>query len=196
MCTRARALHAGTRNTIFGVKKYSRVSGSRTQFSRVSTFTFTPELTRDTRPTPRRTRRDRESGLRRLSGGHRSPERRGVGLLSPRSRAALRFGFCSNSYLYVTGALYIRFILDLYYTHTTYVRSPRVRTNSMALGVRLAACSVSLVRPRTRAGNEVRSSYGALASTTPRVCLDGQMGHSQRRWAGNRQLWVGTRAPR
>ena len=50
----------------------------------------------------------------------------------------------------------------------------------MALGVRLAACSVSLVCPRTRAGNEVRSSYGALASTTPRACLDGQNGSQSR----------------
>ena len=65
-------------------------------------------------------------------------------------------------------------------TPTRGQRSPRFRTNSMALGVRLAACSVSLVCPRTRAGNEVRSSYGALASTTPRACLDGQNGSQSR----------------
>ena len=87
-------------------------------------------------------------------------------------------------------------LLDFWTAHKNYVRSPRVRTKSVALGVRLAACSVSLVCPRTRAGKEVRSSYGALASTTPRVCLDGKMSQSSDYGAGIRvQLWAGSRAP-
>ena len=52
-------------------------------------------------------------------------------------------------------------------TRSRYVSRPRVRTQSVALGVSFVSCSVSLVSPRTRAGKDVRSSYGVFPSTTP-----------------------------